>query len=755
MPPDGVGTIYDFVRENNLRDIFGKNTDLDKRIMSVLAPKEFPVPGTAETVLEHLPMSFDNVESLKKAINELKRQRMSEDSLRKVMQLEEIVDEARKTIPGDFSDRLDAIDLKYYEKVGVPFGAQGVKDVDSKKYATQVAPIIVKNSESFDQFIRAVGKEDGYKIAEDSIISEIYDRAVKDGELNPGALAKYLKQKEGIIRQIPGLENKLRGALSDDSVLRARINQLDDAAAAAQKRIADNALTKFEAPNYTTLARSFMTDPKSREKLLRDIGDLDADSAKAVRRTLRAEVIALADENPTGFMDYLMNPANKDALDKIFGSAFQPALRKVGLLSDKLAQADISKVGVAVTKEDLDPLAKLAPGLDIPYISSTFRDRITSLPQKVVRLMSRVNSARLLQKTDETIKELLLDPNGVQKLANVASEIDFSVDVAGRLKKLSNTLSDVMPRALYTSGKTAVAGEEREQRGRERQEQLAEDIITGGFEDESGMPTEGSGNSYNIDDIISSRNAEDLAPIIKSIYEQESSSGKVDTSKENYAGAKGPMQVTQKTFNDMRKSGLIPENYSFDNPSHLAEAGVALIQDLARRYNNDPGKIAAAYYGGPDAVKDGEISRSRRDPVNPKAPTVGEYTDKVLSRLMPTAQAKGMAQGGLVEPGNIDVSKLPAVRNADGTYSTVRSMGVNINGKEVLIPTVVNGRVVSDKEAIDHYLKTGKHLGVFSTPKESSAYAEKLHQMEAQRIKKARGGYTLAEELLLRRYANR
>jgi hypothetical protein len=361
---------------------------------------------------------------------------------------------------------------------------------------------------------------------------------------------------------------------------------------------------------------------------------------------LRAEVIALADENPTGFMDYLMNPANKDALDKIFGSAFQPALRKVGLLSDKLAQADISKVGVAVTKEDLDPLAKLAPGLDIPYISSTFRDRITSFPQKVVRLMSRVNSARLLQKTDETIKELLLDPNGVQKLANVASEIDFSVDVAGRLKKLSNTLSDVMPRALYTSGKTAVAGEEREQRGRERQEQLAEDIITGGFEDESGMPTEGGGNSYNIDDIISSRNAEDLAPIIKSIYEQESSSGKVDTSKENYAGAKGPMQVTRKTFDDMRGSGLIPENYSFDNPSHLAEAGVALIQDLARRYNNDPGKIAAAYYGGPDAVKDGEISRSRRDKVNPKAPTVGEYTDKVLSRLMPTAEAKGMARGG-------------------------------------------------------------------------------------------------------------
>ena len=490
MPVEGVEQIYQFVRQNNLRDIFGKGTKVDSDIMKFLSPKEFPVPGTGETVLEHIPISFDNVESLKKAINSLKRQRMSEDSMRKVMQLEEVVDAARESIPGNFSQRLNDIDLKYYEKVGVPFGAQGVKDIDSKKYATQVAPIIVKNSESFDQFIRAVGKERGYKVAEDSIISEIYDKAVKNGELNPGQLAKYLKTKEGIIRQIPGLEDKIKTALADDSALRARINQLDDAAKVAERRIADNALTKFDAPNYNALARSFMADPAARAKLLRDIGDLDADTAKAVRRTLRAEVIELANNNPNGFMDYLMDPKNKDALDKAFGSAFQPALRKVGLLADKISKADISKVGVAIEKEDLDPLAKLVPGLDIPYVSSTFRDRITSLPQKVVRLMSRVNSARLLEKTDETIKELLLDPNGVQKLANVASDIDFSVDVSGRVKKLSNALADVMPRAFYTSGKTAVAAEERELRGQERQKQVAEDIMTGGFEDSEELPPE-------------------------------------------------------------------------------------------------------------------------------------------------------------------------------------------------------------------------------------------------------------------------
>jgi hypothetical protein len=186
-----------------------------------------------------------------------------------------------------------------------------------------------------------------------------------------------------------------------------------------------------------------------------------------------------------------MDPKNKDALDQIFGSAFQPALRKVGLLADKISQADISKVGMSVGAERLDVLEKNIEGLSIPRVMSILRDRITSVPQKITILMSRINGAKLSGKTDEAIKELLLDPNGVQKLAKVASDINFSVDASGRVKKLANAVSDVMPRAFYTSGKTAVAGEERAQRAEERQKEVSADIITGGFEDESGMPTEG------------------------------------------------------------------------------------------------------------------------------------------------------------------------------------------------------------------------------------------------------------------------
>lgn len=110
------------------------------------------------------------------------------------------------------------------------------------------------------------------------------------------------------------------------------------------------------------------------------------------------------------------------------------------------------------------------------------------------------------------------------------------------------------------------------------------------------------------------------------------------------------------------------------------------------------------------------------------------------------AEPKKLASGQ-IELGNIDVEKIVPIRNKDGSYSTVASVSMNFDNKEVLFPRVVNGRLVSVKEAAQHYRDTGEHLGKFKTPAAATAYAQRLHETEAARVTKLNAAAKRKQEL--------
>ena len=85
--------------------------------------------------------------------------------------------------------------------------------------------------------------------------------------------------------------------------------------------------------------------------------------------------------------------------------------------------------------------------------------------------------------------------------------------------------------------------------------------------------------------------------------------------------------------------------------------------------------------------------------------------------------------------GNIDLYNRPQYRNADGSVSTVDSTSFNIQGKEVLLPSVwmKDGKAYRSSdgdEVLQHFYDTGEFLGVFDTVDAANSYAEKLHDAQ-------------------------
>jgi hypothetical protein len=82
----------------------------------------------------------------------------------------------------------------------------------------------------------------------------------------------------------------------------------------------------------------------------------------------------------------------------------------------------------------------------------------------------------------------------------------------------------------------------------------------------------------------------------------------------------------------------------------------------------------------------------------------------------------------------IDTS-LPVIDNPDGSFSTERTKTFEIDGEHYIIPTIVNGKQVSDREAIDYAMKHKLWIGKFKT----AAQAERVAKARSKRIGELRG----------------
>ncbi len=172
-----------------------------------------------------------------------------------------------------------------------------------------------------------------------------------------------------------------------------------------------------------------------------------------------------------------------------------------------------------------------------------------------------------------------------------------------------------------------------------------------------------------------------------------------------------------------------PPQYApvYQPPAPLATAQASLPSQspLYSSYNSDLGTTGV------------DIAHAAQYGVNGLTPYSQPYQPPPLSPSLPNAVNSSV---GLVQAGNIDLNNRPRVTNPDGSISTVRSISIDQDGRTVLIPTVIGNRVVSNDEAIQHYLNTGEQLGIFDNGQNADSYAENLHNSQAAMLPKKQSG---------------
>ena len=168
---------------------------------------------------------------------------------------------------------------------------------------------------------------------------------------------------------------------------------------------------------------------------------------------------------------------------------------------------------------------------------------------------------------------------------------------------------------------------------------------------------------------------------------------------------------------------VTPQQAGAVNPNPLNGGNFAIDGDLGKYATTNPQSLTGGtwkYHGQFSPKNYGDIAWAAVSPTNADAQTKNEpmYT---LNGDFP----------GMIQTGNIDIANRPTVKLPDGRIATVRSASFNIDGKEVLLPTVSkDGKLWTDQEAVENYRKTGENLGVFDSPEAANRYAQALHEQQ-------------------------
>ena len=456
-----VGEIYNFVKAQRADDVFASFPSINSKIKQVFSPKKVPVESVMDssipvrqqiargkkTVETFDPATLKDLDSLKREINLQLRKVRDEKDRRVLTNLKDQVDSVITRLPEEFSIPYKSLDAQYYQELGIPLNAEGVKQLDRARFETQAGKFLA-NAEKAQDFLAMVG-DSGLPVVRDAIYVDMYNKVFSDGKFNTRAFNNYLTRTEtrNLVETVPGLRNELRNVGNTVRQLEETRARLNVEFTQKSKEMADGFYKAFDDRGLAGVAKDVLKNPRRRSMILKDIKNFEPQTAKMVRQALRAEMVEQAMKTPgTNMIEFITE--HKTAFNEVFGPTYLKDVENIARINDIVSKIDLKNMKFAIDYRAQDTLSETT-GISSPQLFSVLRDRIASGVQKIAIIGSKVHTAKVREKRDSQLMELLLDPNALKQLSAMAEESKLKLTKPDTVEKIAGIINNSVTKGLY------------------------------------------------------------------------------------------------------------------------------------------------------------------------------------------------------------------------------------------------------------------------------------------------------------------
>jgi hypothetical protein len=427
-------------------------------------------------------LDITSLDSLKRRVAEDIRNVSSNTTRDKLKLFQQTVDEALnrvETAAGQtsvkfrgedvpFGEAMKRLDTDYYEQVGIPFrNSDAIQKISSQEYAEKIGTQLATSPTSITSFLKVAGEE-GVSIAENAVMSKIYQKAIdpKTGLLNRNKLELMLtkdSQNGGfrdILAEVPALKGRLDESAFKMDTLIGEKQALDAAAEAKRIELGSGFLKDYEAGGIDSVVNKMIGSSSKGyiNKLKMDINNFPVDERISVTTALRNGLVnkMIDSSDPLSFVTN-----NKQALTTVFGPAHVKNLEALADVQRMATAIDVNKLPISSTAlREMSALERVAQGVPLKKITGILVNQIASTFNKGFRLLSLIGQANLDNATREAHRKLFMDPNGLDATIKASSKIMTKNGKEMTIKDIikPSDVADLATSMMMNLGRTGVVG---------------------------------------------------------------------------------------------------------------------------------------------------------------------------------------------------------------------------------------------------------------------------------------------------------